>query len=157
VPDSGPHVAIAALCERVITEGDGVLSIIRVVDRVTQTATGPDPPDKMPPLVIQNVQMVFTLKADQAKGRHVLKFFLNHPDPTRREVIGEQDITLIPGNQGVNLVIGLQLELAEEGVHWIDVMFGPPGEEPHQLLTRVPLEVMYQRQRVPIAPDHSDQ
>jgi hypothetical protein len=49
-------------------------------------------------------------------------------------------------------VIGLHLGLIEEGVHWIDVMLGTPAAGPEQLLTRVPLEVVYQRQRVPTVP-----
>ena len=35
--DGGPHVALAVICEKVIEDNEGVLSLIRIVDRVTQT------------------------------------------------------------------------------------------------------------------------
>lgn len=153
MPPTGPHLAMAALCERVITESDGVLSIIRIVDRMTQTATGQEPPEVMPPFGA-NVNMVVSLKADKAQGRYSLKFFMNSPNPTdERAQIGEQDINLKPGNSGVNLVVGMNLMLSSEGVYWIDVVFGGPYGQADELLTRIPLEVVYQRQRVPERPD----
>ena len=79
MPETGPHLAAALLCERVITESDGVLSIIRVVDRVTQTASGTDPPETMPPLSIDNLSMVLSLKPDKARGRFQLRLVMNEP------------------------------------------------------------------------------
>jgi hypothetical protein len=52
VPSDGPHVGIAVLCEKVLQEGDGVLSLIRVVDRIIHSAVGPEAPDEMPPVPI---------------------------------------------------------------------------------------------------------
>ncbi len=152
---SGPHLTAALLCERVITEADGVLSFIRVVDRFTQTATGVDPPEEMPPMMVQ-VQLVIVLKSDQAKGRYTIKLIMESPD-TERQQIGEQDINLTPGNAGANLIIGLQLGLRLEGAYWIDVVFGGPRGQQDQLLTRTPLEVVYQRQRVPGLPDQPEE
>lgn len=152
---SGPHLIAALFCERAITESDGVLSFIRVVDRFTQTATGIDPPEEMPPMMV-NVQMVIVLKADQAKGRYTIKLVMEAPDTERRQ-IGEQDVNLTPGNAGVNLVIGLQLGLNLEGVYWIDVLFGGPRGQQDVLLTRTPLEVVYQRQRVPAPPGQPEE
>jgi hypothetical protein len=136
----------------VITEGDGVLSFIRIVDRFIQTATGSDPPDEMPPFVVDNMQMVVSLKSDQAKGRYTVKLVMEAPDTTR-EQIGEQDVNLTPGSSGINIVAGVRLGLTLEGVYWIDVLFGGPRGQADELLTRVPLEAVYQRQRVPERPD----
>lgn len=147
MPATGPHIAAALLCERVITEGDGVLSIIRVVDRVVQTATGIEPPDEMPPLKVDNLQMVVALRSDQARGRFTLGLDIEAPDGGR-ERGAEQDVNLTPGNNGVNLVLGMQLGLEHEGIYWIDVLLGGPRGQEEELLTRVPLEVVYQRQRV---------
>jgi hypothetical protein len=150
MPDTGPHITAALLCERVITEADGVLSFMRVVDRIMNVATGIDPPDEMPPMV-GNIQMVVALKSDRAKGRHTVKFLMEAPDGASQQ-IGEQDVNFTPGNAGANLVIGLQLGLALEGVYWIDVVLGGPRNQPDVLLTRTPLEVVYQRQRIPGPP-----
>ena len=155
MPDTGPHVAVAVLCERVITEGDGVLSLIRIVDRVTQSATGPDPPDLMPAFIVDNLQMVLALKSDQARGRHRIKLVIEDPSTTRTPVT-ENDVNLSPGNQGINVVIPVKLGLELEGVYWIDVILSAPRGQEDKLMTRVPIEVVYQRQRVPVEPDQSE-
>lgn len=151
MPATGPHLAIAVLCEKVITEGDGVMSIIRVIDRVIQTATGAEPPEDMPPFLVENIQMVIALKSDQARGRYMIKIIIEDPHVGRVQV-GEQDVNLKPGNQGINLVVGMRLELAYEGIYWMDVMFGKPKVQEDVLLTRIPLEVVYERQRVSLPP-----
>jgi hypothetical protein len=151
MPRTGPHLNIAAICERVITESDGAVTLIRVVDRLIHTATGPEPPEVMPPLSVDNLQMVISLKADQARGRYALKLVIEAPDGGRTDV-GEQDVHLTAGIQGINLVVGLRLALGQEGVYWIDVLFGGPHGQQDELMTRIPLEVVYQRQRVPAPP-----
>ena len=39
MPRSGPHLAMAFLCEKVLEEKDSALSFIRVVDRVMNRST----------------------------------------------------------------------------------------------------------------------
>lgn len=149
MPDTGPHIAVATLCERVLTEGDGVLSIIRIVDRLIQTATGPEPPEQMPPFLVgdRDLRMVIALKSDQARGRVTVKIVVEDPSGARIPV-GESDVTLQPGNLGANFNIGLNFAVQHEGVYWFDVLLGGPRNQQDQLMTRVPLEVVYQRQRV---------
>ena len=62
---SGPHLAAALLCEKVLQEKDGVLSFIRVVDRFgvqePQPGKAPEP--------IQ-ATLVVTFKAGDTFGKH---------------------------------------------------------------------------------------
>lgn len=157
MPETGPHIAIATLCEKVLIEQDGVISIIRVVDRLIQTATGTDPPEQMPPFLVQegSLRMVIALKADQARGRCIIKVVLEDPSG-QRVPVGQQDVTLQPGGGGANLNIGMNLAIQYEGTHWFDVMLGGPRNQQDQLMTRVPLQVVYSRQHVPESPqEHS--
>jgi hypothetical protein len=149
MPETGPHIVTAAFCEKVLVETDGVLSLVRMVDRFTQTATGPDPPEQMPPFVLteRDLRMVITLKSDQAKGRFVVKIVAEAPSGMRTP-IGESDVNLPGGNQGVNLNIGVNFAFQHEGIYWFDVILGGPRDQEDQLMTRVPLEVLYQRVRV---------
>lgn len=41
---TGPYLQAALLCERVMEEKDGVLSVIRIIDRLIHTALGPAGP-----------------------------------------------------------------------------------------------------------------
>ena len=47
--DEGPYLLAAVICERVLVEQDGVKSAIRIIDRLTRTARGPNPPEEMQP------------------------------------------------------------------------------------------------------------
>lgn len=46
----GPYVQVAAFCEKVLVEQDGVVTLVRLIDRLTHQAVGPGAPEKMPTL-----------------------------------------------------------------------------------------------------------
>ena len=74
----GPFLASALFCERVLQEKDGVLSVIRIIDRFTHTAAGPDAPDKMPPFKIQ-ISILIAFKSGDFKGKREVKIKPNTP------------------------------------------------------------------------------
>lgn len=134
----GPFLAAALLCERVLTEQDGVISLIRIVDRLTHTVVGPQAPAAMPPVRI-SWQLVLIFKSGAARGRAEVVLQLEEPSGLR---VPHQ--TLLPvffegDDRGVQLIVALDLELTQEGLYWIDVLLEG------RLMTRVPLRVIYQR------------
>jgi len=135
---------MAVICERVLMEQDGVLSVIRVVDRITRMASGPDPPETMPPMLVTDLKMVVVLKADQARGRFAVKYVAEDPTGIRTPLV-EQDVNLSGGGAGVNIVTELNFALQHAGLYWFDILLGGPKQD-DELLTRLPLEVQYQRQ-----------
>jgi hypothetical protein len=138
---SGPFVNVAAFCDMTLLGADGTLSVIRIVDTVTNEAAVPEPPESMPPFVFAT-KLVLALKAGEARGRFSIKMRPEAPDG---RTLAEQESTihLDGGNSGVNLVTDVQIGLDMEGLYWFDIVFvRAPGEE--QLLTRVPLLVRYQ-------------
>lgn len=143
--DTGPHLITCVFCEKVIEDKEGVLSLIRIVDRITQTATGSEPPEQMPPFILDTLQLAITLKADQARGRYAIK--VRPEDPGGRQLPAfEAPLQLVGGNQGVNLIMALQFAVELEGVYWFDVFF-VAAKNDDRLLTRLPLEVIYQPQK----------
>jgi hypothetical protein len=46
--ETGPYLVTAVLCERAIQENDGVLSLIRMVDKITNTIAVRDPSCRKP-------------------------------------------------------------------------------------------------------------
>lgn len=143
---TGPHLIMAVLCEKVLQEGDGVLSVIRIIDQLTQTSVGPDAPEHMPPFIAQNLTMVVTIKADQARGRYGVRIRPEAPGGIQLPHV-EQAITISPGPSGMNLVMPMVFPVSEEGVYWFDVFLTAPTGQADRLLTRVPLEVQYAPQR----------
>lgn len=133
---AGPYVQIATFCERVLQEADGVLSIIRAIDRITITAYGTDVPPELPPAPLQ-LTLVAALKSGDARGRHPVT--IRTQEPSGRYLEDRSfDVSFDGEERGVNLIIQFQLE-ATEGLYWFDILVNEVE------LTRVPFRVIYQR------------
>jgi hypothetical protein len=133
----GPYVNLAAFCEKVLQERDGVLTLVRVVDRVMVATTAQDAPAELPEGGRLTATLVLALKSGDAIGRHPVVITAESPDgsaapPQTVDVMFEGE------DRGLNLILNLQID-AVEGVHWFVVSVND------QELTRVPLRIMYQR------------
>lgn len=135
--ERGPHVQIAALCERVLTEADGVLSLIRIVDRITHTERGPDPPREMPE-VHYPLTLVLTLKADKARGRHDITITPELPSGETLRPFSTA-VQMEGEGRGTNIIMQMNIPYKLEGLYWFNVKFG------EHVLTRLPLQVQYSR------------
>ena len=133
----GPYVQMAAICERVLQEKDGVLSIVRVVDRFTITVSGPTPPEEMPPGTI-SLTMVIMLKSGFIRARHNLRIVPTTPSGQNLPELSA-GVLLEGEDRGVNVFFNIQMPVREEGLYWFDVLLE------NQLLTRIPLRLLYQR------------
>ena len=135
--ERGPYIQVAALCERVLREGDGVASLIRIIDTVTHTERGPSPPEEMPE-VHYPLFLIITLKSGTARGRHDVTII---PEQPSGETL--QEITLSVNmegeGKGINIASRIDIPYRLEGLYWFNVQFD------HRLITRIPLEVRYSR------------
>jgi len=141
---TGPFLRIAALCEQAIEAKDGRLSIINIIDQVTNTATGPAPPDEMPPFLLQ-MKAVVALKAGQARGRFAVKL---QPEDPSGSILPAVDIPVQFVGQpdaGTNVILDFALQVEHEGLYWVDAFLVAAGSE--RLLSRMPLRVIYQPQK----------
>jgi hypothetical protein len=144
LPATGPYLTMAVICEKVLVEQGGGLSVIRLTDTLNQSAEGPEPPQDMPPFIAEGLTMIVVLRAGEAKGRFGVKIRPEAPGGFQLPSF-EQTIQLMPGPWGASVLLPLKLAITAEGVFWFDIFLtGPAMDE--QLLTRVPLEVIYSRQ-----------
>jgi hypothetical protein len=142
-PGSGPFVQAALICEKMLTSNDGVLSPIRVIDRVTISAGGSEPPAEMPPSQVDFILCIM-LKSGDARGRHVLKLRGEKPSGEQLPAL-EVNLNFEGADRGNNVNIDLKgIVFDMEGLWWFDVLFG----DNETILTRVPLRLLYQSQRV---------
>ena len=81
--ERGPYLKTAVLCERVLWEKDNVPSLIRIIDRITHTRTGPDAPTEMPP-VSYNLTAFISFTSGQARGSYEIKVELEEPSGLRK-------------------------------------------------------------------------
>lgn len=139
--DRGPYLSVAAFCEQVIEDKSGVLSLIRIVDRMTITAQGPTAPEEMPPAML-NWFLVLVLKSGEARGSQTVKIEPELPSGLRLEP------TMLPvhlegGNRGQNIVSKLNMKLEMAGIYWFRILIDD------QFLTQIPVEVIYSKVMTP--------
>jgi hypothetical protein len=134
----GPHVQVATFCEKVLQEQDGVLSVIRAIDRIMLSASAAaGAPAELPEGGILPATLLIALKAGDAQGRHPITVRAHQPSGA---YLPDQtfDAMFERDERGVNLVLNMGLP-AIEGLYWFEVLVND------SLLTRVPLRIMYQR------------
>jgi hypothetical protein len=146
VPPTGPFVAVATFCEKVMQEADNVLTVVRVVDQLNANATGPDVPDEMPPLPT-NLHIAIVLRRGAARGRQKVKLRPEAPGGEQRDIAIETFVNLTGDPEaGANIVIDFSgFAVDREGLWWFDVLFG----DVETLLARIPLRVNYHPRRTP--------
>lgn len=137
IESGGPYLAMAVLCEKVLQEKDGVLSAIRIVDRIIHTAFGSETPEQMSPVPV-NLTALLSFKAGAARGTRTIKWSPQAPSGQR---LPEMSFPAFfeSEDRGINLVVNLAFQANEEGLYWFDVILED------QLLTRIPLRIVYQR------------
>jgi hypothetical protein len=143
-PPSGPYLQAAFLCERVLTERDGVNSYIRVVDRVISAPpVSADDAADMPPVVV-NLVLAIALKSGEARGSHNVRIALEEPSGL---TIGEQIWPVLlegDADRGINLHVNFAFQAETPGIYWFVIRFG----DDKVVLTRVPVRVVYAPQQL---------
>jgi len=132
----GPYLQAAVFTERVLHERDGVLSLVRIVDRLGRFGGGTFVL-LLPEGATAKVTLVVMLKSGDARGRHRLTIRPELPSGLRSEPRGF-DVLFEGEDRGVNVIVDLDVALME-GLHWFIVTLGDVE------LTRVPLRIAYQR------------
>ncbi len=135
--EHGPYLQVAGLCDQVIEDKSGALSLIRLIDTLTHTEAGSNPPLDMPK-VNYPLKMVIMIKAGSARGRHELQLVPELPSgETKQPYI--RSIQMEGEERGINHIINMLFTFTMEGLYWFNVYFD------NSLLTRIPLKVKYNR------------
>jgi hypothetical protein len=139
---AGPWLQAAVFCEKVLTERDGVVSLIRLVDRLTITTAGSSAPETMPLATLQIGGMLM-FKSGFAKGSYEVRLTMISPSDTRMQ---DQVVPLFLEGDERGASVGFTLNLAakEDGLYWMDVRVRD------RLVTRMPLRIVYQRIQGPM-------
>ena len=142
--EQGPYIQMAGLCEQVIEDKTGVLSLIRVIDTITHTEARPDAPVDMLP-VTYPMKMVLMLKSGRARGRHELKIIPELPSGEVKPPL-TQSIQMEGEERGTNNIINMLFTFTMEGLYWFNIYLDD------SLLTRIPLRIKYNRIVTPPTP-----
>src|SRR6202158_2516231 len=114
--EGGPYLSAALLCEKALQETDGVISLVRIVDRWTVSG----PTEEMLQTAIQ-ATMVLMFKSGFHRGTGRLTITPITPRDVRLPAMdmpvhfeGDED-------RGVNVVIPMAFTVQESGVYWFAV------------------------------------
>jgi len=132
----GPYLNAAFLCERVLTETDGVNSAIRIIDRLTFQASTEAIDTPMPPHDY-HLTLFLMLKTGQAPGLTKIEILLQKPDNFKFSAISRNVNLERPEDKGINIRNNLKLTFDQPGVWWFHIKI--KDEE----RTRVPLEIIW--------------
>ncbi len=137
INENGPYLLAALLCEKILQEKDEIISIIRVIDRITVTAQAATSPATLPPTSV-NLNALISLKSGTAKGRYTVKWRIETPSGIK---LPEQLLPVLfeGDDRGANLILALTMLVDQEGVYWFEVFLED------QFFTKIPLRVLYQR------------
>jgi|SRR5271165_485727 len=139
-----PYITAALLCDKVLAEGNGTLSIIRIADRAGYQAIGVDGTPAIPPGARPVFQLsgLVALKAGPVTGEHVIKIVVENPLGKRTE-LHSFNVTFMGRDHGQNLILNMVIGIEHDGLHWFDVLFD------EELLTRIPLVIAPESPLVP--------
>ena len=135
--EGGPYIQAACFCETVLEDKTGALSLIRIIDTVTHTAQGPNPPEDMP-VMMYNLTLVVMLKSGDARGRWDLRVVPQLPNGATGE--SPQFTVHFEGEEkGCNAILKLSFPFEMEGLYWFKVYLDD------EKLTAIPIRVKYNR------------
>jgi hypothetical protein len=137
IPETGPYLKAAAICADVIEGKDGVLSIIRIIDRTIITAAGPDAPEQMP-AVPQRLKLVLMLVSGRARGTQQAKVTVENPIGMNDDV-WSGTLFFEGEDRGANCIIEMEMAFPAEGLYWFSVSLEG------NLLTKLPFRLIYER------------
>lgn len=116
----GPYLQTAVFCEKILHEQDGVVSLIRLVDRFMIQAGGPEPPERMPPTQLV-VMGYLAFKSGFAKGSFSVT--IKGTSPSGKALPGMILPMFLEGDdRGTGLGFQMRLDAQEDGLYCSSTM-----------------------------------
>ncbi|MGH7907064.1 MAG: DUF6941 family protein [Candidatus Binataceae bacterium] len=132
-----PLIAAAFLCERVIQEQDGVLTIVRIVDTFSVTIPPALPPDVTPSIALMGL-LAFKKSSPGAEGeKHQVRMTLRLPSG-KTQPLPARDFFFKPEEfSGANLILNINLGVQEYGLFRLDV-----SVDDDEIVARIPFRFL---------------
>jgi hypothetical protein len=145
---AAPYLQAACFCEKVLQEQDGVVSAIRIVDRLVAHVP-PGELEKQP----ARIMLLIALKGSGLRaGTLTLRGWNPSGTPFKA---GEIEMPVqFPTDEagGATFILNVELAFSESGTHWFDIEFDG------RRLTRMPLTVSVQERssQTPSSPENRE-
>jgi hypothetical protein len=117
----GPYVQAALLCDRVLQEDNGRVTIVGLLDRVV--ARSKEPQREVPATQV-SCHAVVILKTGSNPGGYKLKLLVKSPSNRPLNEFSLDVVLPDTEDKGINIVMPIKFFAKEEGVYWIEVRLG---------------------------------
>jgi len=114
-----PHLLGAFFCEKVLTEADGVISAIRIVDIVQIPPNLPKDAHKR--VLLTNLVFVLMIRAGKFRGKATWEIYMVNPSGKRIKA-AEQEVDFVDSpEKGINVAIPAAFKWEKPGLYWFEV------------------------------------
>jgi hypothetical protein len=135
--DLGPYLNAAFICEKALREQDGVVSAIRMVDRITRVG----PNEVMDPFEYHFV-LLLNFKSGQALGTYKISIQPIKPGTNEKLPAAVYSVNFEPPeDRGVGLCADMRVEFDVQGLWWFDIYLS--GERRERRVSRIPFRIIY--------------
>nr|WP_281720752.1 hypothetical protein [Nitrosomonas nitrosa] len=135
--DLGPYLNAALICEKALKEQDGVLSAIRIVDRITHMA----PSEVMVPFTYR-FNLLLNFKSGQALGPYQISIQPIKPGSKEKLPAASYPVNFeSPEDRGVQICAEMQIQFDVPGVWWFDIYL--TGGDRVRRVSRIPFRIIY--------------
>jgi hypothetical protein len=148
-PDElGPYLNAAFICERVLQERDGVMSAIRIIDRLTHTIPGANV-DVMDPFPYE-FTLFLGFKSGEALGNYQISIQPFKPEANEKMSAAIYTVNFeAPADRGVGICANMQIQFDVPGLWWFDIYLTElSGLKRIRRVTRIPFRIVYLPQPV---------
>ena len=132
------YLSLALFCEKVLTEADGTLSIIRIIDRFNIPGTTPEMP-----AVPVNFTLMVMFRAGFLRGKQTVSVRPKSPDGVEMPSWNFPILFEGDNDRGAGIGAILNLVVNKEGLYWFEVYLN------EELITMMPLRIVYQQTLLP--------
>lgn len=137
----GPFLAAAVFCDSVLRGEDGVLTVVRIIDRITITIPADAPPEVPSDKhrLLTQIEGLVGFKSGYAGGKHELKLVIQSPSGKRQVMVNQTADFKAEVHGGYHLRLKTGIAVGESGLYLVDVFLD--GKR----MTRMPLLIVVQR------------
>jgi Family of unknown function (DUF6941) len=131
----GPYLQCASLCEKALQEKDGVISVIRAVDRWTVSG----PAEEMPADTKIQATLVVMFKSGIHRGPG--RVTITPVTPSDRRMAPMDVPVHFEGDEdrGINIIVPMAFPVEEAGLYWFEIVLDG------QVVSHIPMRVIYHR------------
>jgi hypothetical protein len=126
----------ALICEQVLEDKEGTVSVVRIADRLTIDVVGQLPASDEPVIRVPSTLFLVFRRETAKPSDHRVRLTVTSPSGVE-STVGESTLKIGEGlGQGTDLVLRFEFPVSRLGLYWVNVIADD------QLLARVPIEVV---------------